>query len=57
MRVRKNGAPQVLLVTSAGGKRWVIPKGIVEKGHTPAQLGGEGGLGGGRGHRAGRRAG
>ena len=32
----KDGAPQVLLVTSAGGKRWVIPKGIVEEGHTPA---------------------
>jgi 8-oxo-dGTP pyrophosphatase MutT (NUDIX family) len=33
---RRNGAPQVLLVTSAGGKRWVIPKGIVEKGYSPA---------------------
>lgn len=33
----RNGAPQVLLVTSAGGKRWVIPKGIVEKGHSPAR--------------------
>ena len=32
----KDGAPQVLLVTSAGGKRWVIPKGIVEKSHSPA---------------------
>jgi 8-oxo-dGTP pyrophosphatase MutT (NUDIX family) len=36
VRVR-SGAPQVLLVTSAGGKRWVIPKGIVEKGHSPAR--------------------
>lgn len=32
----KGGAPQVLLVTSTGGKRWIIPKGIVEDGHTPA---------------------
>ena len=31
------GAPRVLLVTSSGGKRWVIPKGIVEKGHSPAR--------------------
>ena len=29
--------PRVLLVTSSGGKRWVIPKGIVEKGHSPAR--------------------
>jgi len=35
VRVR-DGAPQVLLVTSAGGKRWVIPKGIVEVDHSPA---------------------
>jgi 8-oxo-dGTP pyrophosphatase MutT (NUDIX family) len=35
VRVR-DGAPQVLLVTSAGGKRWVIPKGIVEQGHSAA---------------------
>ena len=33
----KNRAPQMLLVTSAGGKRWVIPKGIVEAGHSPAR--------------------
>ena len=32
----KNRMPQLLLVTSAGGKRWVIPKGIVEDGHSPA---------------------
>jgi phosphohistidine phosphatase len=32
----RDGKPQVLLVTSARGKRWVIPKGIVEEGHTPA---------------------
>ncbi len=35
VRVR-DGAPQVLLVTSAGGKRWVIPKGIVEEDHSAA---------------------
>lgn len=35
VRVR-DGAPQVLLVTSARGKRWVIPKGIVDAGHSPA---------------------
>ncbi len=33
----KDGAPQVLLVTSAGGKRWIIPKGIVEEGYSPAR--------------------
>jgi 8-oxo-dGTP pyrophosphatase MutT (NUDIX family) len=33
----RDGAPQVLLVTSYGGKRWVLPKGIVEKGHSPAR--------------------
>ena len=33
----RDGAAQVLLVTSAGGKRWVIPKGIVEKGHSPSR--------------------
>jgi phosphohistidine phosphatase len=33
----RDGAPQVLLVTSNGGKRWVIPKGIVEEGHSPAR--------------------
>ena len=53
VRIR-DGAPQVLLVTSARGKRWVIPKGIVEESHTPAQLRGEGGLGRGGGDRAGR---
>lgn len=34
---RRAGAAQVLLVTSARGKRWIIPKGIVEKGHSPAR--------------------
>jgi len=33
----RDGAPQVLLVTSNGGARWVIPKGIVEEGHSPAR--------------------
>jgi 8-oxo-dGTP pyrophosphatase MutT (NUDIX family) len=32
----RDGMPQVLLVTSARGKRWVIPKGIVEEDHSPA---------------------
>lgn len=31
-----DGRPQVLLVTSRSGKRWVVPKGIVEPGLTPA---------------------
>jgi 8-oxo-dGTP pyrophosphatase MutT (NUDIX family) len=34
---RSPGGLRVLLVTSTGGKRWVIPKGIVEKGHSPAR--------------------
>ena len=34
---RVAGSPRVLLVTSSGGRRWVIPKGIVEKGHAPAR--------------------
>lgn len=33
----RGGAAQVLLVTSNGGKRWVIPKGIVEPGHSPSR--------------------
>ena len=33
----KDGAPQVLLVTSFGGKRWVLPKGVVEKGYSPSR--------------------
>ena len=36
MRV-KNGKPRVLLVTSFRGKRWVIPKGIVEDGFSPSR--------------------
>jgi len=31
------GAARVLLVTSYGGKRWVIPKGIVEAGFSPSR--------------------
>ncbi len=27
----------VCLVTSRGGKRWVIPKGMIDPGHTPAE--------------------
>ncbi len=47
----KDKAPQVLLVTSNGGKRWVIPKGIVEKGYSPGEFRRQGGLGGGWCHR------
>ncbi len=32
----RDGKPRVLLVTSFGGKRWVVPKGIVEQGLSPA---------------------
>lgn len=32
----KDGGPQVLLVTSCRGRRWVIPKGIVEDHLSPA---------------------
>ncbi len=36
--VRREGAGvQVLLVTSRKGKRWVIPKGVVEPGLTPPE--------------------
>ncbi|MDJ0943296.1 MAG: NUDIX domain-containing protein [Kiloniellales bacterium] len=31
----RNGDPEVLLITSRSGKRWVLPKGIVEPGMTP----------------------
>lgn len=31
------GRPRVLLVTSNGGKRWIVPKGIVEEGLSPAR--------------------
>lgn len=34
---RAGGRARVLLVTSSGGRRWVIPKGIVEKGHSPSR--------------------
>lgn len=34
---RRNGRSRVLLVTSFSGRRWVIPKGIVEKGFSPAR--------------------
>mgnify|MGYP006291114137 CR=1 FL=1 len=32
-----DGELQVLLITSSSGKRWVIPKGIVEPGLTPLE--------------------
>ena len=31
---RRDGDPEVLLITSRGGRRWVLPKGIVEPGMT-----------------------
>ena len=31
------GRPRVLLVTSNGGKRWIVPKGIVEEHLSPAR--------------------
>lgn len=34
---RREGAVEVLLVTSRSGKRWVIPKGVVEKGLSPSE--------------------
>ena len=32
----RDGDLEVLLITSRGGKRWVLPKGIVEPGFAPA---------------------
>lgn len=34
---KSNGKKRILLVTSRGGKRWVIPKGVVEEGLSPAE--------------------
>lgn len=34
---REGGGIEILLVTSRKGKRWVIPKGVVEPGLTPAE--------------------
>ncbi|MBF0144711.1 MAG: NUDIX hydrolase [Magnetococcales bacterium] len=34
--VRKGGDLEVLLITSRKKKRWIVPKGIVEKKYTPA---------------------
>ncbi len=33
----KNGEPEILVITSRRGKRWVIPKGIIEPDMTPAE--------------------
>ncbi len=33
---RRNGRTEVLLVSSRSGRRWVIPKGVVEEGLSPA---------------------
>jgi phosphohistidine phosphatase len=35
-RVRA-GAPEVLLITSSDGRRWGVPKGLLEPGMTPAE--------------------
>ena len=37
----ENGDIQVLLITSASGKRWVIPKGIIEPAMSPAASAGQ----------------
>ena len=35
---RSTGAGvEILLVTSSGGKRWIIPKGIIDRGMTPLE--------------------
>lgn len=34
--VRKGNAVEVLLITSRKKRRWIVPKGIVEKNYTPA---------------------
>lgn len=34
--MERDGKIRVLMVTSAGGKRWVVPKGIIEEGLSPA---------------------
>ena len=34
---RREGKAEVLLVTSRKGKRWVIPKGVIDKGSSPAE--------------------
>jgi phosphohistidine phosphatase len=34
---RRKGKVEVLLVTTRSGKRWVVPKGVVEEGLTPAE--------------------
>lgn len=33
----KKGKPQILLITSRGSKRWIVPKGWPMHGRTPAQ--------------------
>ncbi|MDQ2093008.1 NUDIX hydrolase [Rhodalgimonas zhirmunskyi] len=33
----KNGKPQILLITSRGTNRWILPKGWPESGMTPGQ--------------------
>jgi phosphohistidine phosphatase len=33
----ERGEPRVLLITNRSGKRWIVPKGIIEDGQTPTQ--------------------
>ena len=34
-RIQNDGKIEVMLITSSGGKRWVIPKGLIEPDMTP----------------------
>jgi 8-oxo-dGTP pyrophosphatase MutT (NUDIX family) len=34
-RLGRDGPPELLLVTSSGGARWIVPKGHIEPGLTP----------------------
>lgn len=34
--IETDGITQLILITSRKGKKWIFPKGIVEKGYTPA---------------------
>ena len=33
----EKGVLKILLITNRSGKRWIIPKGIIEEGHTPKE--------------------
>src|SRR5262249_35031825 len=36
-----DGTPEVLVITSSDGLRWVVPKGMIEPGMTPAESAGK----------------